>query len=260
VILQTLTFPFNHKFNSEYVYLLPFLIFCIILIIFGFITALLKKQKNVILPIFSIAVYVFTILCGFVLSKLLRPILIPRYTLVLAGLFVLGTAFGIYQLKFKKIIAIVMSVFMVFSCIQIWHISNTRYNGAVREAVQYLKQRLKPDDVIIYTEGTSFGTFCYYLPLYKHYFYQKPGDAWFSNYEAFTPAGAYGNELQKYISGRKYVYLVSRTNGYKTEYNQKPSILIDKGGVIETKLFSLRYSWYAFYIQKVSTSSLHAVK
>jgi uncharacterized membrane protein len=256
-LFQTLVFPFNHKFTNDYKQLLPIYLIAIIFILFGFISSYKKNVKKNYIPEFAILIYVLTILSGIVISFIFRPLLIPRYMLVVLGLFLLGIAHGISQIPNKKLTCIVIFVVILVSTPEIVQIHNQRFNGAVRESVTKLKKQLKPGDIFVHVNGTTFGTFCYYFPNTKNFFYQKPGSVWYSDYDAFKPNNSYGPDINSVLKQHKTVYLVEQFNP-TTKKALYDTLLVNTNKKLSHRAmtFSLHHAWFDFTIQKVSSKDL----
>jgi hypothetical protein len=256
-LLQTLVFPFNHKFNNNYKHLLPFYLIAMIFILFGFISCYKRKAKKNYLPEFAFLIYALTIISGIVISYIFRPLLIPRYMLVVLGLFLLAIAYGISQIHSKNLICVVMAAVILACAPEVIQIHNQRLNGAVRESVETLKKQLKPGDIFIHVNGTTFGTFCHYFPNTKNFFYQRPGSSWYSDYDAFKPNNSYGPDINSVLKQHKTVYLVEQINA-TTKKALYDTLLVKPNKKLSNRAmtFSLPHAWFDFTIQKVSSKDL----
>lgn len=254
VLLQTLVYPFNHKFTYEYKMLLPVLAISALIILYGVYTAFKKNSKEKPFILFILSIYILTLAGSIIISKLMRPLLIPRYILVVVSMFITGIAYGIKQLENKKLIALGLVISLVLAAPQLMQIRNSRYNGDVREAVGYLTDNITNEDIFIHMDGNTYGVFCYYLPDNKQFLYQQPGAVAYSNYDAFAPNGYYGTDLAGFLKGHKYVYIVKRLSSY---WSAAPNYdkLFKAGNFKESgeiKEFTRKEAWFNFSIQKVT--------
>ena len=256
IFMQTLTYPFNHKFTEVYKNLLPFLVLMVFIILCGIIYSLKNKQQNTFVIILATGSYSLTLLMGVLLSIYYKPILYPRYMLVAIGLLLIAVAFSVSLIKWKKGLVIFMLLVIMFSSLQISYIQSHRFNGDVRECVALLNHELKPSDVFIYSKGTTFGTFCYYFPNNFHFYYQDPNAKGFSNYDAFKPTGDYGEDLTKVLKTHKTVYLVRQIFN-NTWAEPDDTIKIDESKALgKCIVFNPKGAWFGFSIQKVLSEGI----
>lgn len=252
-VLQTLVYPFNHKFTTDYAGVLPIFCIAVLITLWGMLKAFGKNRSNKWAVIYFSSIFCTTLISSIVISKLFRPLLIPRYMLVVTVFVILGICYGISVLEKKQTLAITLAVFVFLVTPQFYMINSHRYNSAVREAVEWIKKDLQNDDIFLYTDGNTFGTFCYYFQDYKHYYVQKPKAVTFSNYDAFKPNGSYGNNLTEFLKGKKNVYVITRKKSYWNLSVEK-SYLVTDDAHAPRKDFGFKESWFLFDVQKVPAS------
>lgn len=253
--IRMLVYLFNTKFSPQYIYLIPFFVVSVIFIAYG-----IKRNNydpvNGFAPKYAILVYLMTLLSGILVSVLYRPVLYPRYMLVVAGPLILSIAQGISLVKNKKMFALIMASILIFSAIQNSVILKNRYNGNVRECISELSKEISDQDVFIHADGNTFGVLCVYLPNNKHYLYQEKGSRWYSNYDAYKPNGFYGDDLAEFLMNKETVYLVKRVDGKDSVSPRKNVIQIKPDGeILKSYLFKRDESWFA--IEVLKTYSKH---
>jgi hypothetical protein len=168
------------------------------------------------------------------------------------GLFLLAVAYGINHLKKKPLILAACILILGLSVPQIVDIKTERYNGPMKEVVEYMKDNMKPDDVFIHTDEHTFGTFCYYFPEHKSYLYLQPGFIGYSGYSAYAPVGSCGSDIESFIKGKKNIWLVDRV------WSQFNGILNGSGSINITgtqQSFQLPKSWFAFSVTRVEPAN-----
>lgn len=256
-ILDIFYYPFGEKFSYQAPGLFIFrpyaFWFTCTLILWGLRQTITKKRPERWLNLFIIAVYLLTIIVAIILSYLIRPILIGRYTMVVIGLLVLSLAIGLSYLTKKSIFVGAVILFSILSLPGIHQIYQYRFNGPMAEVASYLKSNSSVDPVFIYFDRQLLGPTCYYFPNYKHYVYQTTVDG---NYnDSFFHQTSYGSDLDLFLKGHKNIWLVTGIGdiSYDTtiaEITSKRRIVI-----LPPQKFQLPYSWF-----KVSVSRLESYK
>ncbi len=253
VIWQTLTYPFSSKFfdlaspnfAAQSLYLSAGLI------AWGLWQRLREKDGSVRLPLFALGTFLLTILGGVIASRLIRPVLVERYVVPLLGLLALGLAYGMAALEKKRYMTLACALIAALSLLQILAIHAVRVNGPMTEAVAYLKDRIEPGDVFLHTDEHTLGTFSYYFPDHKNYYYQRSGYSGYSNYDAFKPNGITISSLDE-VEGAPRIWLLQRPGAEDshqsvTEWQRKGQM-----DVVGMNEFRLRYSWYAFTLYRAT--------
>jgi len=191
VIKKTLIFPFSNKFSYYWKPLYVDIAFYIAaaLIVFGLVYNIIKKKETVKMTGFALSVYALTILAGVAASFIIRPVFVERYMMPVFGLFIIGLAYGISSMGKRVLPIIGCLIILGFAIPQIQYNATERFNGPMTEAVEAMAPMVGEDDVFLHVDEHTFGTFCYYFPNNKQYFYQKKGTGGYSNYDAFQPIG-----------------------------------------------------------------------
>ncbi|MBN1797753.1 MAG: DUF2141 domain-containing protein [Spirochaetales bacterium] len=223
ILWGTLFIPFQHEFGSTMSHIFVN-IACLLsgaLTVMGIINAVKHRKKAGNLVFLSIIVAVATFAGVFILSYLVRPILMPRYFTSVIGLYIIVWMYGILILK-QDVLKIISAVLLLALFIpQIIDIKTVQRNGPIAEIRAYLQDKVGPDDVFLHSDEHQFGIFTYYYPEHKHYLLLKQGFSGFGNYEAFAPNGVAGHYFGNFIKGKSRVWLVNR---FKNNFPQFPVI------------------------------------
>jgi len=149
-------------------------------IVGGVVIASLRRRRNLLLPVLSLFAFFATLLTGVLLNKLIRPLFWPRYTAPFLGLLLIAMAYGISQLN--KWLTVIICVLLVLSQASVLpFIYWNRFEGPMREVVEYLEDNMGKDDVFVHLDEFTLHTFAFYLPDHPHVMYLKPGSPVYSN-------------------------------------------------------------------------------
>ena len=143
-VLADIKYLYQGKFT--YAFLIVFV--CIII---GFIRYLIKnkKDKEAILAVLAIINIFGTVLIGYILSMLIRPVFTSRYMYVAVGLFFLGVSMAISKIDYKNILKIVLTTLLIinlpFSYIAEF---NKAYNNGTEEFKSFIYENIKESDKV----------------------------------------------------------------------------------------------------------------
>lgn len=255
VIQNMLIYPFSNKFSWIITHNIAYtaLYVSAALILFGIIYSIVRKDKNVKLVILAVGTYVLTIGAGILASVIIRPVLVERYIVTVMGLFVLALSYGIGSLGKRILPVLGCAVILALSIPQTLFTASNRFNGPMREAVEYLEPQMQPEDVFLHTDEHTLGTFCYYFPDSMHYFFQREGYRGYSNYDAFKPNGTEIGSVDEIGSSR--IWLVQRfgasDNISARQWFQDKELIRDS----ENRPFRIITSWYGFDIARVTAGN-----
>jgi uncharacterized membrane protein len=213
-----------------------------ILILHGLLLTKIKKQKIFWLNLFSIEIYLLTIISGIILSLIFRPILIERYIMTVMGLFILSLAIGLSSVSKKRVFWCIIIVFLALCLPSIYDINKYRFNGPMTEVVDYIKTNFSTDTVFIHGDRQSLSIICCYFPNNNQMLYLKSSDQYIYR-DAFFPNTSEGTDLDTFIKGHKNIWFLTTTETFKkfiipSEITSKKLML-----VAPPKVFSLPYSW-----------------
>lgn len=231
------------SFNAQTIIALVASILMYIYIAFRIYKA--KKNKEEIKPgILAIGLYVTIILLMLIMS-LIQPILFSRYLLVLTGPYIFFLAYFMAKESKKIVTAVICLIILVLGTISNIENININYDESNMKQIEYLRENIKPEDIIVYSNIGNGGVIAAFFPENKQYFYN--GAHWDVEeaYKAYGPGMEtiynYHDVLDNY-HGR--IWLIDSENCGL--YNEIP-----KEGtktIIEPKEFRTKYQNYIYTI------------
>ncbi len=260
IILSVFVYPFGDKFpdvNHLTAGIIPFAI-CAVWIVWGIIYQIKKKDADVKMPILAISAYVLTIAVGIAASFVIRPVLVERYMVPVLGLFLLAVVYGLATNKRIVLLVVATGVLAALCVPQTYANMTERVNGPMKEVEARMSDQAQPGDVFLHTDEHTFGTFSYYFPEQKHYYYERKGYEGFSNFDAFKPNGVTIDALDD-IEGTPRIWLVQRQ--YASDKYSVSQWISSKALTVSQTLgnFSVPNSWYAVSVMRVSIGDLDAL-
>lgn len=250
VIWGALILPFSAKFWTLATSHASF-VGAAALILWGMVTAAVKRRKEGFMSLFAVLVYSLTFVGGLVISEMIRPMFVERYILVVSGLFLLAFAYGISTFKSKASVYLTCIVLLVVSLPLTGLIVSKNFNGPMKEVMEYVNGSIESDDIFLHTDEHTFGMFSYYYPDHKHYLYLKPGFSGYSTYKAFDHNGRAGADADQFLKESDNIWLVTREGGMAPyppfEWYMSGKIKSDE----PTQWFKNAYSYFVISVRKV---------
>lgn len=129
-----------------------------------------KKEKQEIKPaILSILTYVGVI--GIILLiSVVMPILYSRYLLIMTGLYIFGIAYMMATEKNKIITYTICGIVLVLGIISNVQNVQINYDSSNMAVRNYIKEEIKEDDIIVYSNIGNGGVIAAYFPENEQYF------------------------------------------------------------------------------------------
>ncbi len=148
-----------------------------------------KKDKKEILPgVLSGGIYIIVILAILIVSLIMKQsILLARYLIVTTGLYIFAISFFMAKERKKYITVIICAVIFILGCISNYNNININYNPSNMKEIEYLKDNIKPEDVIVYSNVINGGVISAFFPDNKQYFYNKEHWDVEEAYKAYAP-------------------------------------------------------------------------
>lgn len=209
-LLQTFLYPYSYQFGSPQRPISSDIAFgiLVLLTLFGIFRALAKKKTDLVVTIFSLSVFILTILSGFLISVAVRPILVPRYMMPVLGLFLLPVAYGLSQIGKRAHLVSICTIVIAFSLPQIIKIHTQQFKGPMKDVSKYIAADMKPDDVFLQTHIIEAITFSCYFPNQIHFFFD-PQDTRNHQHDVFSNM-VVGPDVNTFLNGHKNVWLIGR--------------------------------------------------
>ena len=157
------------SFNAQTIIALVASILMYIYIAFRIYKA--KKNKEEIKPgILAIGLYVTIILLMLIMS-LVQPILFSRYLLVLTGPYIFFLAYFMAKESKKIVTAVICLIILVLGTMSNIENININYDESNMKQIEYLRENIKPEDIIVYSNIGNGGVIAAFFPENKQYFY-----------------------------------------------------------------------------------------
>lgn len=131
-----------------------------------------KENKDIKPALFSYAIYVGVILLVLLVS-IVSPILFSRYLFVMTGLYIFGMAFFMAEEKNKWITIAIVAIITVMSLISTVKNVQINYDESNMKQIEYLKERIEDDDIIIYKNYGNGGVIAAFFKDNKQYYYNS---------------------------------------------------------------------------------------
>ena len=253
--VEVLSFQFRRQLDTNFAFnintIIPLIAALLMYVYIGIKIYKLKKEKENIRPaLLGILTYLGVI--GIILIISIKmPILYSRYLLVITAPYILVFAFMISKEKNKiviGIICIVTCILAIVSNVQNVFINYDKKNMAVYE---YIKEEIKKDDIIVYSNIGNGGVVAAYFPEQKQYFLN------FDHWDVEEAYKAYGPGMETVITwdflinytGR--IWLIDSENmGLYEEFPKENTKIIKDATRIDTKYHD--YIYNIMLIEKLS--------
>lgn len=250
--VEVLSFQFRRQLDTNFAFNLHTIISLIaaiaMYIYIGYRIFKAKKEKEEIRPgILSLIAYVSVILVMLIVS-IISPILFSRYLMVMTGLYIFTLAYFMAKEKNKYILIVVCTIILALG---IWsNVTNIliNYDDSNMKQIEYIKENIKEDDILIYSNIGNGGVIAAFFPDNKQYFLN--GAHWDVEeaYKSYGPGMEtiydYNDVLENY-QGR--IWLIdSEYMGLWEEFPKEGITVIN-----EAKRFDTKYQNYIYNIMLV---------
>ena len=210
-----------------------------------------KEEKKPAL--WALGIYLGIIVIAWIISIIMpSPILLYRYLIIISGLFIFTIAFFIAQ--DKKIIRVILINTIIFTISVASNISliKENYNSENNTAVEFIKEKIKNEDIIIYSNAINGAVITTKLAQEKNnisYFYNKDNWGVHEAYKAFSPNMKIEENLTSILDnyeGNIWIIEGKGTKDLKEEIASKYDIK-----TIEEKQFHQSYKNYDYTIEYI---------
>lgn len=204
----------------------------------------IKEKQDIKPAILSIFAYIGVILIMLLIS-IITPILYSRYLMVMTGLYIFALAFIISTEKKKWLTITVCTITLLLALLNNITNVNINYDKSNMKQIEYIKENIQVDDIIIYSNIGNGGVIAALFPENKQYFYN--GQYWDIEeaYKAYGPGMEtiynYNDVLENY-HGR--IWLIDSEHMGLWEEFPKKDIKIIK----DAQRFDTKYQDYIYNI------------
>lgn len=245
--VEVLSFQFRRQLDTNFAlnaYTIISLTFAILMYVYIIYQIIKTRKQDNKAGFLAIGVYIGVILIMRIAS-IMSPILFSRYLFVMTGFYIFALAFFISKENRKWVTILICTIILILGIIS--NVTNIfiNYDKSNMKQIEYIKEEIKKDDIIIYSNIGNGGVIAAFFPENKQYFYN--GQYWDVEeaYKAYGPGMEtiynYNDILENY-KGR--IWLIDSEYMGLWEEIPKEGITILK----ETKRFDTKYQNYIYNI------------
>ncbi len=214
-IFAILSFPFGQRFGGPHGMISFYLFIAVHLVaIAGIVRALIRKDREVFLPLSALLVYWLTFATGVFLSWAIRPVFVERYLVTCMGSLIVAFTFFAHSFHKKRVLAALCVIYLFFTFPILKSTYTMQVNGAGDLVAEEYADRVKPEDIFVHGSEHTFGIFRYYFPDNFHYLYIPEDFPPLGNHQVFQPNVEIGPDLTKYTREPVTIWAVSRSGEY----------------------------------------------
>src|SRR5574344_424259 len=233
-LYSTIGIQYRGSFNTIFGFCFAICLYIYI----AFVIYRCKKEKiNVKNSLRMLGLYSLIIIIVYIIS-FKSAILYPRYFMSITGILILFIADIMSKEKTKYITIEICIIIFVTSLISNIQIINNNYDKTNMKQIEYMKENIKENDIIIYSNIGNGSIYAINFPNNKQYFYN--GDHWnvAEAYKAYSPQMETIENLDflNNYKGRVWIVDSSNKNFYNTAFKDDENYKI-----IEEKYFNTKY-------------------
>ena len=240
----------NGTRNETWILFIGFLINTLLFILLG-ITAY-KNRENEELNLkalkYSIGIYLSVIIAALIITVILgSSVLYYRYLFVITGLYIFVVSHILANSNNKYIITIVCVVVLILGTYNNIVQLNDNYSSENGKQIEYLKENIKKDDVLVYSNIGNGSVFASYFTENKQYFYNGADWGVEEAYKNWAPQMEtwITTEFLEKCTGRVWI-IDSQDNGFYNELFNTEDFKF-----ISTEYFDTPYQNYIYNITLV---------
>lgn len=198
----------NFQFKGSLEETIP-TIFAILLLIYimYIIIKNIKNKENIKPGIVPLITYVVVIILV-ALASIVSPILYARYLFTITGLLIFAISYFLAKENNKVIIGMICGAVIVLSLMNMINNKIENYDESNNKAIEYLKEQLQPEDIIVYSGINEGGVVAALIDTNKQYFLNI--DHWEIEeaYKAYDPQMGIAYSLEEVVekaNGRIFI-------------------------------------------------------
>lgn len=192
--IDFLSLQFGRYVNEHFKFTFGIVVSAIVgLIYYIYLFNKIRKQKreneNIKAASLCFKIYFGIVIVMAIFSLIIwEPVLYTRYFVILTGLWILGSSIVLSNEKAKGNVLLIVLVTVILSCAANVQNLNMNLSSTNNEMHDYLKEYVKEDDIIIYSNIGNGGVVCALFPDNKQYFVNLAGWEDIENaYKAYGP-------------------------------------------------------------------------
>lgn len=163
---------------------------------------------------FALMVFAFTFITPMIISLFFNPIFYERYIIILDGLFLLLLSLGVSLLPRTWLQFIFLAIYAVLNTFTLKDVYTQYFNYPMQQVAEYLKDEIKPGDLIVTSEQYSMGPAVYYFPQATHYYSNNSIEKqWEQVLEPLAPRLHKDDERDQLLSTHKSFWYINCNTG-----------------------------------------------
>lgn len=198
----------------------------------------IKKKEDIKPGIIPLVIYLFVIIAMAIFS-IISPILYPRYLFTITGLLIFTISYFLIKEDNKFAIGAICGIVIVFSLMNSISLKEENYDQSNNKAIEYLREELKPDDIIVYSGINEGGVVAALIDTNKQYFLNVEDWGIEEAYKAFAPQMGVVNNFEEAAQKAKGRIFVVNSDNLNLEENTQYKVVSDEK--FETKFKNYTY-------------------
>ena len=201
----------------------------------------IRKKEDIKEGLIPLGIYVLVIIIMALVSRI-TPILYARYLFTITGLLMFSICYFMSKENNKFIIGLICGAIMIMSISNSIYNVKANYDKSNQEPIKYLKEVLKPEDVIIYSDMGNGGVAATKLSENKQYFINLGKWSIEEAYKAYAPQMGVAENIEEAVKDTKGRIVI--VEGNSTLYDK----MKDKYKTISAKKFETKYHDYVYNV------------
>ncbi len=232
----------NFQFKGNLQETVPTIFAALLVIYIAYIVIRNIKNKEDIKPgIIPLVIYAIVIIVMAIFS-IISPILYPRYLFTITGLLIFTISYFLVKEDNKFIIGIICGVIMTFALMNSISLKAENYDQSNNKAIEYLKEELQPNDIIVYSGINEGGVVAALIDTNKQYFLNVDNWGIEEAYKAFAPQMGVVNNFEEAAQKANGRIFVVNSDNLNLEENTQYKVVSDEK-------FETRFKGYTYQIK-----------
>lgn len=204
----------------------------------------IKSKKDIKEGIIPVILYLLVIVAVSIVS-LKSPILYARYLFTITGLIIFAIAYLLAKENNKFIIGFICGIILTMSINNVIINIQENYDNSNSEPIEYLKENLQPEDIIIYSSINNGGVIAASIDTNQQYFLNLENWTIEEAYKAYAPQMKVAYSFEEALNGaqgRIFIIDDADLNCYQELENKEEYETVD------IKKFEPKYKNYTYQI------------
>lgn len=208
-----------------------------------------KNKENILLAKLAISLYFSVIAIAIVVTIFAKTsILHYRYLFAITGLYIFAISFILSKEQNNKIVILICAITAILAVASNKSLIENNYSKTNTELIEYLKDNVNKEDVLIYENVDVGATLAIYLKNNLQYFYNEENWQIEEAYKAFSPQMKIYTEKNfiNNLSGRIWIIDGFKDQTYQKLFNN------DEYKFLMQESFETKYKGYIYTITLVT--------